>query len=813
MNFKLYSKIILTILLFCITITASAQLNNYTFAQNTANIYEPWIGGESPFTSLKVGNGFNGNPLKVIYTNNSIGDTTADFSTGPGYPIGFNFTYHGESFDRVAVSTNGYIKLGQSNQPITLKNDSIAGSVFDGSTYNQDVIAAFQTSASIFNNPYAPYIDINIFTTGLPGNRIFVVQYYTSSYLNEGASLVVFNYEIQLSENNNSIQIVYEPFYNLATGFATLSTQAAVGLIDEQGNYSDRKVTSGINTWVTSVAGTSASDLCDYTSSLSPVGTAQNLAYTWTPPVPAPSAPTCPEAYILVDQFYPGGLGYGGDLYAGGSPADFYTPLNNAINISTNAVINWSDVSVTSNQPTTYDVYLDISNPPLVSVAQNLAATSYTPTTLAPNTKYYYSIVPKNTSGEDSACVGSFTTDSMPQYCPIIYPGDAFINSLNLNTFSFVGSDSNELIGKFSATAPYTTTLKRDTTYTCSGTLLGSTPSNPWSSANIGIWIDFNQDGDFDDPGDAITGGSAPANGSFTFSVPIPNTALLGNTVMRMRSNNVANLVPFNSCNADYSAQDFIITIAPSTSCQNFTISPIAANVNCYGQSNGSINLNAAGGATPYTINWTDGSSADEITDLTKGIYQATVTDANNCEIATPLIPVLQPMALSIDTATGSNNITTVLASGGTAPYSYLWNNGDTSSNSSNLAVGTYSITVTDAHGCDTTMQNIVIKQTTQGTIPPPPPPPPPVDSVKDSSVNIIVYPNPSVGTIYLKSQTQQKIHVQIVSEQGKVLLQGDYIINANAPASIDAASFAGGIYFLKVVGDKSSTVVKIIKQ
>ncbi|HWY98197.1 MAG TPA: T9SS type A sorting domain-containing protein, partial [Bacteroidia bacterium] len=81
------------------------------------------------------------------------------------------------------------------------------------------------------------------------------------------------------------------------------------------------------------------------------------------------------------------------------------------------------------------------------------------------------------------------------------------------------------------------------------------------------------------------------------------------------------------------------------------------------------------------------------------------------------------------------------------------------------------------------------------------------------SSVNIIVYPNPTSGVIYLQSQVQQTIHVQVVSEQGKVLLQGDYIINANTPASINVASFAGGIYFLKVGGDKSSKVVKIIKQ
>ncbi|HXB13808.1 MAG TPA: T9SS type A sorting domain-containing protein, partial [Bacteroidia bacterium] len=256
--------------------------------------------------------------------------------------------------------------------------------------------------------------------------------------------------------------------------------------------------------------------------------------------------------------------------------------------------------------------------------------------------------------------------------------------------------------------------------------------------------------------------------------------------------------------------EDFTVTIAPATSCQNFTIDPVITNVNCFGQSNGSIALNPSGGATPYTVAWADGNTATTRTGLAKGIYQASITDANNCEVAIPLTPVLEPTALNVDTATVANNIVDVSASGGTAPYTYLWSNGDTSSNSSNLAAGTYSITVADAHGCDTTIQNIVIKQTTKGTIPPPPPPP--VDSVKDSSVNIIVYPNPTSGIVYMQSQMQQTAYIQVVSEQGKIMEEGNYTINTSA-TSIDIAQFSAGIYFLKIVGDKSTRVVKIIKR
>jgi hypothetical protein len=813
MNSKLYTKIYSIILLLIIGIRVNAQISNYTFTQGTFSltysgtnnsITLPWVTMGIEIAQLGYPSNStptNNNPLKVIYAGNSTAGSTADYDTGVGYPIGFNFIYHGESFDRVAVSGNGYIKLGHSNQSITLKNDSIAGSIFDGDSYHQNIISAFQTNASIFNTdiPNQSSAIIDIGNAGLPGNRIFVAEYDYGVSINGGADLVILPFQIQLFENGDSIRIAYKTFYD----FGTLNTEGAVGITDEQGNYSSREVINGTNTWPTSVAGTSTSNLCDFTASFGPQGSnTQNLVYRWAAPLPAPLAPTCPEAYVFVDQYYPGAIGYGGN-------GDFYAPLNNATNVPTNPVINWSDVSLISHQVTTYDVYLDISNPPLISVAPNLATNSYTPSTLAPNTTYYYNIVPKNALGKDSACIESFTTDSMPQYCEANPQGDAYINSFILNTLSFVLNSANQLTYEFPVTVPYTTTLKRDTTYICSVTLTGSNPSNPWSNVNVKVWIDFNQDGNFDDPGDEIIGGSGGPNGSFNFNVPILNTAKLGLTGMRVTSKNVADIEALVACNSNYfmgGSQDFIINIAPSTSCENFTINPVITNVNCFGQSNGSINLNTLDGAIPYTVNWTNGSSADEITNLAKGIYQATITDANSCEIATPLIPVLQPMALSVDTATGSNNITMILASGGTAPYTYLWSNGDTSSNSSNLAAGTYSITVTDAHGCDTTMQNIVIKQTNTDTIPPP------VDSIKDSSVNIIVYPNPTSGIVYMQSQMQQTAYIQVVSEQGKIMEEGNYTINTSA-TSIDIAQFSAGIYFLKIVGDKSTRVVKIIKR
>ncbi|HWY98198.1 MAG TPA: SprB repeat-containing protein, partial [Bacteroidia bacterium] len=704
MNSTFYTRIyLLAALLLGRIAIANAQITNYTFTQSTVNdnfvngVTLPWVTMSQ--NAAVIANTSNGttlvNPLRILYTDSDSIGSAAESATGPGYPIGFNFIYNGESFDRMALSGNGYIKLGHSNQSFTLKNDSIAGDIFDGSVYNQNIISAFQTNTALFDAQLTQYTvaSIKTQTMGLPGNRILVIQYEYFLYMPPVGYTILLHYQIALFENNNSIQIAYSTFYNYVN---SNNIPGAVGITDGGGNYSNRKVTIGINTWPTSAAGTSVNDLCDFTASFGPQGgTTQNLVYIWTPPTPAPTAPTCPETYISTEY-----IEFGGAVESTAPDGSYYKDLNNATNVPTNSnTLSWSDVSLTSNQPTTYDVYLDISNPPLIQVAQNLAATSYTPSILAPNTTYYYNIVPINASGRDSACVGSFTTDSTLQYC-VVYYGNGRINSFAVNTLSFVATNSNNN-EKLPAVSPYITTLKRDTTYNCTITLNSEEANTyPYSNTtNVAVWIDFNQDGNFNDPGDAVGSGSAGLNGTITFPISIPDIAKLGTTTMRLayKGDNYESLAP---CTNSYDLggdEDFTVTIAPTTSCQNFTISPITANVNCYGQSNGSINLNAAGGTIPYAINWTNGNSTGEITNLTKGIYQATITDANGCEVATPLIPVIQPAALSVDTTTGSNNITTILVSGGTAPYSYLWSNGDTSSNSSNLAAGTYSITVTDA--------------------------------------------------------------------------------------------------------------------
>lgn len=120
----------------------------------------------------------------------------------------------------------------------------------------------------------------------------------------------------------------------------------------------------------------------------------------------------------------------------------------------------------------------------------------------------------------------------------------------------------------------------------------------------------------------------------------------------------------------------------------------------CHGASNGAININVSGGTAPYSYLWSNGETTRDITNATGGNNTVTVTDANGCT-AELTVSLTQPTAIEVDVVqTGTDLDVTV--SGGTPPYTFFWSRGDTTEDLTNVADGTYTLTVTDASGCST---------------------------------------------------------------------------------------------------------------
>jgi len=125
------------------------------------------------------------------------------------------------------------------------------------------------------------------------------------------------------------------------------------------------------------------------------------------------------------------------------------------------------------------------------------------------------------------------------------------------------------------------------------------------------------------------------------------------------------------------------------------------------GAANGIATVNASGGSAPYTYLWSNGGTADTITGLIAGTYIVTVTDNNLCADTAQVIvnapsslvaSIINPINALCDGST--NGSAEAQGSLGTAPYTFLWDNGETSSIAVALDSGTHCVTVTDAIGC-----------------------------------------------------------------------------------------------------------------
>jgi large repetitive protein len=139
---------------------------------------------------------------------------------------------------------------------------------------------------------------------------------------------------------------------------------------------------------------------------------------------------------------------------------------------------------------------------------------------------------------------------------------------------------------------------------------------------------------------------------------------------------------------------------------------PVAANaivtntISCNGGSNGAVSASASGGNEIYSYTWSTGAQSMGLTNLNAATYTVTVYDGEGCS-ATGSVALSQPSLLQANVSTqpqtiqGVNNgSATASAAGGTFPYTYKWNNNATSITISNLAPGTYTVTITDQKGC-----------------------------------------------------------------------------------------------------------------
>ena len=291
--------------------------------------------------------------------------------------------------------------------------------------------------------------------------------------------------------------------------------------------------------------------------------------------------------------------------------------------------------------------------------------------------------------------------------------------------------------------APYQ--WQADSTYTdCSNCLLGQCFPGFCDGVQVTVWNTY------------LTGTTAPTPASF----PIRINDNLGNTVTLLSSIGLPNCSACNlsivpqvnsaSCGqtngqasitvaggsgnytyhwsngsttatiSNVAAGAYFITVNDDLGCflndtvivsQNSSINSIITgnSVVCGNPNSGSINLTVTGGTPPYSFSWSNGATTEDLNNVGGGNYLVTITDNTGC-INTNSYTVQSPNAFSLSTTIENESCDELndgsidlQITGGSAPFTYSWNNGATTQDLTNLSPGNYTVLVTDNSGCTNT--------------------------------------------------------------------------------------------------------------
>ena len=120
----------------------------------------------------------------------------------------------------------------------------------------------------------------------------------------------------------------------------------------------------------------------------------------------------------------------------------------------------------------------------------------------------------------------------------------------------------------------------------------------------------------------------------------------------------------------------------------------------------GTATANVSGSNPPFTYAWNNGASTQHIINLNAGYYSCTIKDSLGCSLTkSASVNTISPINIGFTTTSATciftnNGSIHAVATGGTAPYTYIWNTGQTTPTITNQYYGWYNVSVHDANSC-----------------------------------------------------------------------------------------------------------------
>lgn len=405
-------KLLMVMTLVMLTCFAFAQLVSEYGMVISAGSYTPITGGTSLGDTAI-------DDQRFVDPAVPLGGTT---TTGVGFPIGFDFTYAGVVFNRLAINANGWISLGQSALTPAVNIASTSAYTPIGST---TAITPTQLVSRIA--PFARDLQAQVGATllietiGTAPNRELVVQW--TNYRKYGATGDNYNFQIRLQENGNKVAFVYGTMINNAS-----AGTAQVGLRGEPAITATNWYTFTTTTsWTAPTASATNTATMTITSAVFPPS---GTTYLWTPPV-AGMPP---------------------------NPASIVSPANGGTNVSILATLNWASGG---GVPTGYKLSFGTVSPftTVLNEVDMLAVTTYDPE-LVYSTEYWWKVIPYNANGSAADCpTWTFTTMADPTVTVFPYtesfdvavPPTGWTNLATVGTISWYW----QATGTFPTCAPY----------------------------------------------------------------------------------------------------------------------------------------------------------------------------------------------------------------------------------------------------------------------------------------------------------------------------------------------------------------------
>lgn len=431
---------------------------------------------------------------------------------------------------------------------------------------------------------------------------------------------------------------------------------------------------------------------------------------------------------------------------------------------------------------------------------------SVTVTNLSESTTYYFAVFKYNASehcyNTVSPASGNATTTG---YCQASGGGDEYINGVVLKDISNTGTGANG----YENFTHLSTDLNKGVSYT-----LTIDNGNAYTGDDLGVWIDFDDNGNFDDEGENVIC-TTDDGATGDYDLLIPSDATSGSHRMRIR-------IKYGGTNcgdpcgetAYGEVEDYTVNIscpddvtietqpANTTACEGemaeFTVT--ANNATSYQWQKDGSDI-SGGTAATYTLNSATEDDEGDYVCIVKNACSSVTSNSASLTVNKATQILTQPT--DVDAAVGNNVNFTVVAEGANLVYQWRFDGTDIdgANNDSYQIVsvvennaGEYTVLVSGT--CGNVTSNTANLSFANG-----------IEQLASYGIN--VYPNPSSG-IFNVSYSQQKegIQVLIYSLEGKVVYNEKHYSELN---TIDISDKAKGMYIIRFNMEEKSIISNII--